>query len=251
MRTSKLLLFVITSLLMLPANVFAQETPEFELFIRRNVGYSAAGEIQGSFRAEATGPDDLAQVTFKIDGEVLGLDSEPPFRVDFNTDDYAVGPHTFTAEGLTGAGQTLISNERQFEFVTAAQGWQAAGDIMIPIFSVLGLVLVVGVGLSLFQIRQSKKNPTPLGAPRRYGLMGGAVCPKCGRPFARHWWGLNAGVGKFDRCDHCGKWSIVQALPLSQLRAAEESELKTVQAPVAEMSEEEKLRKQLDESRYV
>jgi hypothetical protein len=248
MRVVKLI--ALGMLLLVPQLVLAQDAGGLELFIRRNVGYSGGGEIQGSFRAEATGPDDLVTVTFKIDGEVLGTDAEAPFRVDFNTDDYATGLHTFTAEGETTSGQTLISNERQFEFVTAEESWRAAGEIMIPIFSVLGFVLLVGVGLSLLQIRQSKKNPTPLGAQRRYGLMGGTICPKCGRPFARHWWGLNAGLGKYDRCDHCGKWSVVRALPLEQLRAAEAAELKLSGPGVAEMSAEERLRRQLEESRY-
>jgi hypothetical protein len=239
-------------LLLMPQRVSAQGAPELELFIRRNVGYSGGSQIQGSFRAEVTGPADLAAVTFMIDGEVLGLDAQAPFRVDFNTGDYALGPHTFTAEGETASGQLLLSNDRRFEFVTAGQSWQAARSIMLPMFGLLGAVALLILGLAVMQIRQSRKNPTPLGAARRYGLMGGAICPKCGRPFSRHWWGLNAGLGKFDRCDHCGKWSLVRALPLDQLRAAEAAEV-AIQPGLApaETSPEERLRRKLDESRYV
>jgi hypothetical protein len=182
----------------------------------------------------------------------LGIDAEAPYRVDFNTDNYAPGFHTFTAEGETAAGQVLISNERRFELVTAAASWQALGNMMVPILIALGGLFVVILVFSLLQIRQTQKHPIPLGVPRRYGLLGGAICPKCGRPFARHWWGLNAGLGKLDRCDHCGKWSVVRALPLEQLRTAEAAELQAAQGPgPTELSAEERLRRQLDESRYL
>lgn len=248
------LTFICLSLSLLsPALAQAQDAPELELYVRRNVGFSSGSQIQGSFRAEVTGPADLVSVTFKIDGEILGVDAEPPFRVDFSTDNYAPGWHTFTAEGQTASGRVLTSNERRFQFVTAEASWQALGGIVLPMFALLGLVVLLGVGMSLLQARNTRRNPTPLGAPRRYGVMGGTICPKCGRPFSRHWWGLNAGLGKLDRCDHCGKWSIVRALPLEQLRAAEAAELQQAQAgpAPAELSEEERLRRQLDDSRYL
>jgi hypothetical protein len=252
MRLIRLTLLCLSLSLLLPSLARAQDGVELELHVRRNVGYSAGSQIQGSFRAEATGPADLVTVTFKIDGEVLGVDAEPPFRVDFNTDNYDTGWHTFGAEGETAAGRVLLSNERRFQFVTAEASWQALGGIVLPMFALLGLVALLAVGLSALQMRQSRRNPVPLGAPRRYGVMGGTICPKCGRPFSRHWWGLNAGLGKLDRCDHCGKWSIVRALPLEQLRAAEAAELRKAQdGPVpAAMSDEERLRQQLDDSRY-
>ena len=109
-----------------------------------------------------------------------------------------------------------------------------------------GLALVVGLGATLFQALRGKPAPIPPGQPRRYGLMGGAICPKCGRPFPRHWWGLNAGLGKFDRCDNCGRWSIVRAEPFDKLRAAEAAEIEHA-AVAPELSPEEKLRRQLEE----
>lgn len=253
MRSTRMWPLIVFVCLLSASAAFAQDAPELELFIRRTFGYSGGSQIQGSFRAEASGPAELVSVTFRIDGNVLGVDSEAPFSVDFDTDAYAAGWHTFTADGELSDGRVLPSNERRFEFVTAEASWQAAFGIMVPLFSVLGLVLALGVGISLIQTRHNKKNPVPLGATRRYGLMGGTICPKCGRPFSRHWWGLNAGLGKFDRCDHCGKWSLVRALPLDELRAAEAAELKLAQAGAApaELSDAERLRRQLDESRYL
>src|SRR2546422_242225 len=110
----------------------------------------------------------------------------------------------------------------------------------------------VAAASTVLDIRRGRLSPTPLGAARRYGILGGAICPKCGRPFSRHWWAPNAVSGKLDRCPHCGRWSVVRALPLDQLRAAEAAELQAAQPthPASEPSAEEKLRRQLDESRF-
>ena len=126
------------------------------------------------------------------------------------------------------------------------------GRILLPVVGALALVGVLVVVFTVIDIRRGRKSHTPLGAARRYGLMGGTVCPKCGRPFSRHWWAPNALAGKLDHCPHCGRWSVVRALPLDQLRAAEAAELQNAQpaTPLPNLSPEEKLRRQLDDSRY-
>lgn len=113
-------LFVALALLA-PALAHAQDADTLELFVRRNVGYSGVGEIQGSFRMEATAPPDVSRVTFYIDQTVVGVDAEAPFRVDFDTDDYPVGPHTLLAEGDRANGSFLTSAPREFKFVTAGR----------------------------------------------------------------------------------------------------------------------------------
>lgn len=251
MRIRSVLLPVLMLALLLPAGTAAQDD-ELRLFVRRNFGYSGGSQIQGSFRMEAEGPADLASVTFKVDDRVVGTDREAPFRVDFDTDDYGLGWHDLTAQGETAGGRALVSAARRFEFVSAAASWDAAMRLMAPLLGVLGLVLVAVVAMSLLQMRRSRRNPVPLGARRNYGLFGGTICPKCGRPFALHVWGLNLLVGKLDRCDHCGRWSVVRALPLEQLRAAEAAERRAAQ-PAREQpaeSAEEQLRRQLDDSRF-
>lgn len=133
-----------------------------------------------------------------------------------------------------------------------ATGFAVAGRIILPLLGVLLVIgLIVGVS-SVLEIRRSRKSPTPLGTARRYGMLGGAICPKCDRPFARHWWALNAGLARLDRCPHCGRWSLVRGAPLDQLRAAEVAEMQAGQATLVapELSPEEKLRRQLDDSRY-
>ena len=233
-------------------SVWAQ-SDELTLYVRRNVGYNGGSQIQGSFRMEAEGPGDLTSVTFKIDDRVVGTAAQPPFRIDFNTDDYGLGWHDLTAAAQTTDGRTLTSNTRRFEFVSAEAGWQAAGQIALPILGVVGVVVLIGMGMALVPTLTGRRSNLPLGAPRQYGLLGGTICPKCERPFPLHWWGLNATVGKFDRCDHCGKWSLVRRVSPDKLREAEVAELKLAQpeTPVPEMSPEEKLKRQLDESRFL
>jgi hypothetical protein len=67
-----------------------------------------------------------------------------------------------------------------------------------------------------------------------------------------HFFGLNLGLSKLDRCPYCGKWGLVRAKPLDVLRAAEAGELEEAQAgsQLSAESEEEKLRKELDDSRF-
>jgi len=242
-------LLTVTFGIVLPA--FAQ-SDQLKLGVHRLFGYGGGDQIQGSFRLDVTGPSDLTRVTFKIDDQVVATVTAAPFQVDFVTDSYALGWHNLTAEGQTASGQTLTSAPRRFEFISASTGWASVGRIFVPILGVLGLIAVVAVIGIVLDTRRSRQSPTPLGAERRYGLMGGAICPKCSRPFSRHWWALNAGLGKLDRCPHCGHWSIMRAVPLEQLRAAEAAELQAAQPanPVPELSAEEKLRRQLDDSRF-
>jgi len=241
-----ILLFLILS----TSTVFAQA--ELTLYVHRNFGYSGGNQIQGSFSMEATGPENLASVTFKIDDTLVGTVTERPFKINFNTDSYSVGFHTLIAVGQTAEGQTLTSAPRQFEFVTAEEGLQAAGRIVLPLLAVVGVVLLLSFGVSLLQTVGGKKSALPLGAARKYGLLGGAICPKCQRPFSLHWWGFNVAGQKFDRCDHCGHWSLVRRASQEKLQAAEAAEVQLAQpeTPIPEMDPEEKLKRQLDESRF-
>ncbi|MEP7356734.1 MAG: hypothetical protein ABI847_05805 [Anaerolineales bacterium] len=242
-------LFFLLGLGLLVATAAHAQADELTLSVHRIFGYDGFSQIQGNFRLEAAGPATLTSVTFKIDATIVAKVSQSPFRVDFVTDNYPLGWHDLTATGQTSDGRALTSAPRRFEFVSASQGWQAVGKILVPLLIVVGLALVIGLGVPLVQAFRGKPAPVAPGTPRRYGLMGGAICPKCHRPFARHWWGLNAGLGKFDRCDNCGKWSVVRAAPLDKLRAAEAAEIEhTVAAP--DLSPEEKLRRQLDDSKY-
>ncbi len=242
------LLWVIGILLAwtVPANA---QDGESRLSLSKNWGYSAGGQVQGLFTLSVRGPQDMVSVRFDLDGEEMATLTQPPFAFQFNTDKYPTGWHTLSATARTSTERTLISNVIRVEFVTAEQGWQVVQRIMIPLLVVVaGAILLSTLGQFLLTGRgQHHFEP---GAPRNYGIAGGAICPKCGRPFARHLISPNLLVGKLERCPYCGKWSVVPSASREALTAAEAAELAASQPNVSEASPEEKLRRQLEQSRY-
>ncbi len=231
------------------------QTATLTLSVSKTFGFNNGSQIQGSFRLEVAGPANLKSVTFTLDGQPLGQVSAAPFRYDLNTDQFAPGWHTVGASGQTADGQTLTAADRRYEFLSAAQAQSSLTRFMVPILGLVGLLVVVGLGSQLFFVLRGGKNRSalPLGAHRTYGVLGGTICPKCQRPFSIHWWALNAlPTRRFDRCDHCGKWSLVHAVSPAELAKAERAELKYAQptAPQVELSPEEKLKRELDSSRF-
>ena len=75
---------VLSAILMTVALPAFAQTDELTLFVRRNFGYGGGDQIQGSFRMEATGPSDLANVTFKVDDQIVSTVASAPFKVNFN-----------------------------------------------------------------------------------------------------------------------------------------------------------------------
>ena len=244
-----LLLLIWTGIL----TVWAQGEGELTLNLSRDFGYSSGtGRIQGRFTMKASGPDDLEKVAFWIDDQVIGEDIEPPFSIQFHTDNFAQGVHTLRAIGYTSGGLELHSNEYRQEFVEAEEGYQSAIKIIMPILGVTFAAILVSF---LFPLLTGRKRGSslPLGAPRSYGVLGGAICPKCGRPFGVHIWGFNLLIGKLDRCPYCGKWSMVRRAPYEVLKAAEAAELEMQPGSAAGASpllSGERQRKDLDDSRF-
>lgn len=232
--------------------VFAVQAQSEELTISfsRDFGYSSGGgDIQGLFSIKVSGPDTLTKVVFYMDDQVMGEDAEAPFKLQFTTDDYPLGQHAIYAAGTTSDGRELKTKTVHANFVSAAEGNQAAMRIAIPI---LGIALVAILLSTVIPIITGRRTVIlESGTPRTYPL-GGAICPKCQRPFAVHIYGLNLGFSKFDRCPYCGKWSMVRREPLQKLRAAEEAELARAKetGSVPGMTEEEKLKKQLEDSKF-
>ncbi|MFZ6029117.1 MAG: Ig-like domain-containing protein [Chloroflexota bacterium] len=224
---------------------------DFTIGMRRDFGYSSGtGDIEGTFSVTASGPDDLVKVVFLMDGEPMGEDTESPFKLQFNTGTYANGLHTISARGTTAGGAELVSNEIRANFVPAGEGVKAAGTIIAGVLGLVVGAMVLSFVLTMASTR--KKGRLPLGAPRSYGLKGGTICTSCGRPFSLHMTSFNLVVGVFDFCPHCGKWQLARRVPIEMLRNAEKAELEWEQpdAPAVETDEAEKLRKQLDASRY-
>ncbi len=243
---------VVSSLIIAFTPAFAQDANQLKLSLSRDFGYSSGtGKIQGTFSMKVSGPENLSRVEFLIDGKVIGEATAAPFNLRFDTGQFDLGSHTMSAIGYTSDGSELKSNEITAEFVPASAAMETIAKIIIPLAVVIGGIILLTTLIPLITGR-GKTGNMPLGTPRNYGVFGGSICPKCGRPFSRHVWGLNLGVGKLDRCPHCGKWSIVRAQPISVLRAAEQAELENsdTAGQLQEMSEEERLRKELENSRY-
>ncbi|MGA2504880.1 MAG: hypothetical protein ABSG01_12390, partial [Anaerolineales bacterium] len=61
---------------------------------------------------------------------------------------------------------------------------------------------------------------------------------------------MNLGLSKLARCPYCGKWAVVRIQTLGKLREAEQAELGWGKSEVLEETEENKLRKEIDETKY-
>ena len=224
--------------------------------VHKRFGYNMGSQIQGSFSIKARGPEDLATVTFTIDGAPLATMTAPPFEAAFQTRDYDLGWHEIAAEGTTAGGEALESPPLRFQFVSPEAVTKGMVRLLVPVLILIVGAIVLSAVVPLFTGRNKQpRSPeayTP-GEPRSYGMFGGTVCPKCGRPFGLHWWGLNVGLfSKYDRCPHCGKWSLVRRASREALVAAEAAESAARAATIAppQLTEEEALREQLEDSRY-
>jgi DNA-directed RNA polymerase subunit RPC12/RpoP len=246
-----LIFFVLTMITTNYAN--AQSTNELQLGLSRDFGYGGFGnDIQGLFSMKIKNPsENITRVEFFIDTISIGEVTQPPFSLQFNTDSYPLGVHTLSAIGYLSDGTEITSNKIQAQFVPAGAATSSIGKILGLVIGVLVLAALISIGIPLL-LNKGKLSNLPLGAPRNYGIGGGAVCPKCGRPFPLRLWWINLGFNKFDRCPYCGKWSFVRPRSLSDLHAAEEAEVSQAQpgSTIAGETEAEKLKKEMDDSRF-
>ena len=236
--------FVLLWLLAPWARAGAQE-PALNIRLIRNFGFGGVGQIQGTFTVRITNPEGLDRAEFFIDDQLAHTAEGPPFEYRFHTSQFPAGKRTLAAIGYTPGGQALASNTITREFLTAEDARQATGSLLIPI---LGLVVILFVASALL--------PALLGRggnykPGVYGRAGGAVCPRCQKPYSRHTLAPNLVAGKLERCPHCGKWAIVRRASQAELEAAE-ARLATAGRPEGGQpeGEEERLRRLIDDSRY-
>ena len=246
-RRSWTLFFVLFSLIFGVGTAVAQENPQLSLSLSRDFGTALGSNIQGRFSFRVEGPDNLNSVSFYIDDQLVGEDSEAPFRLQFETDNYPLGTHTLYAIGHTTDGQTIESNQISRNFISGSSAIRTVLLIVVPI-------LVLSIGGSLFAAWFTNRgNKSGNSANIKvHGPFGGTICPKCQKPFARHIWGLNMVVGKYDRCPHCGKWSLVRALPADVLDTAVAEMAAEAQhnQPKPAANDEETWRKRLDDSKF-
>jgi hypothetical protein len=248
MKKLRIATLVATLASLLAVTVVFAQAGGLTLGLSRDFGYGGfSGDIQGTFTLTASGRNDLARVQFFIDQTMLGEVARAPFKLQFVTDNYPPGVHSLYAIGYTADGVQLSSQTLSVNFVTASQGSKRTMAIILPVLAVVfGAILLAAIVPLLTGRKTLRLEP---GAQRQYPL-GGGICPKCGRPFAVHFYGLNLLGSKLDRCPYCGKWSLVRHAAMQALRAAEQAELEGAAAQVPEIPEEEKLKKELDDSKY-
>lgn len=245
------LILVITILsLVLSRPVSAQES-DYGIRLRRDFGYGAGNNVRGTFTISLVGDESqVASVEFLIDDDVMAAIDQPPFRYQFHTDTYGFGGHELGARVFLQDGQVELTKTTQLIFVTPEEEQGS----LIWIFG--GLAGAIILGLVIFFIVQAlviKKKPSSGSQPGEgsYGVLGAAICPRCGRAFQRHVWGINLVVGKFDRCEHCGKWSLARRANPEEIRAAEAKVPDTQAAGALDAKPVRELKDALDDTQYM
>lgn len=114
------------------------------------------------------------------------------------------------------------------------------------------LILVV-IGVIVFRVIPNlKSNADGEFKVGDYGALGGIVCPNCDLPYAKKLGSINLGIGSLNRCPHCQKWRVARRASPNALAEAEArmGGQESAGEKKPEMSEEEKLRRDLDSSRF-
>jgi hypothetical protein len=243
---------VLLAVLVFVTPVRGQAVEELQLTVSRDFGSSdGMGNIQGTFSMQVTGPSNLVKVQYYIDNTIITEVTEPPFKVQFVTDDYAPGTHTMHAIGYTSDGRELRTREMTFNYMTAEESQQRGLKIAVPILA-LALIWVLFSRVVPTLSGGRKKGELPAPGGHNYGVIGGTICPRCDYPFALNLFSPNLLVGKLVRCPNCGNWFIGRRASMEDLRIAEKvAWAEAHRSPqVNEMKDEEKIRKELDDSKY-
>ena len=249
-----LLFALLMSLLAVNAAVVHAQTPTPEYTIRfnRDFGYGAGSNVRGTFSLAISGDlEKVSSVTYFIDEKELATVSESPFKFQFNTDDQGFGWHAMSAEVTTSGGSKLTLSPVRYNFVSPQDEKSDMTKILIPIGGIVVGALLVSV---LIQFLGRKKKPVDPDVPRDYGMLGGTICPKCGHPFPRSLLGINLVVGRLERCESCGKFSLTRRATPEELFRAEKAEREAArqasQAARVEPKKEDTADK-LDDSKYI
>jgi len=247
MKTIRIVFLILTMLSLGFVSAVSAQAEQITLRMSRDWGYGGFnGDIEGLFSMRVTGPGDLSRVDYYIDETKIGEVAKAPFNLQFNTDNYPLGIHRLFAVGISTNGQEYRSNVLSANFVPK----QSSTKVMLPVFGVVLLVFLLSTLVPILTGRR-KSTHVPLGTERKYGAGGGGICPKCHRPFALPLFSMHFGFSNLTPCPFCGKWSFVRMETIAKLREAEKSELEDGKSEnLSESSDEEKLRKDVDDSKY-
>jgi hypothetical protein len=246
-----LMLLAVCLLAMVPLPVSAQ-SDEFGIRLRRDFGYGAGSNVRGTFTISLVGDEARVEaVEFLIDGEVMASIAHAPFRFQFHTDRYGFGPHHLAAKVYLQDGTVNNTQAVRLNFISPEDERSNSRAIFLGIGGVLVLGMVVYGLIQWLVVRKTPKHVIQPGELHQYGLLGATICPKCGRPFPRHICGINLGVGKFDRCEHCGKWSMTTRATPEAVRAAETAVLEAQQADQEAGTVKGQVKDALEDTRYI
>lgn len=244
-------LIVIAILGSVSTSLVRAQDEDYRVHVRKEFGYNWGADIQGRFSIRLLGDEtQVAQVRFFIDDTLLATVSSAPYRFQFRTDDFADGVHHLFAEVQLKDGRNITTSALSYNFLDSQDANQDVGRILLYIGgALLGTLLIMGLVQGVI-LKSRDTSPHQPGEARQYGLLGGTICPKCGRPFPRHIWGMNLVVGRLDRCENCGKWVMTVRATPSALKAAEEAEWRAYQAEQAQAINPPDLDQDLDDTRY-
>ena len=224
---------------------------EYAVHLRRDFGYGGGINIRGKFTISLVGQEDQVEsVTFLIDNTPMMTIEEVPFKYQFHTDDYGFGFHILSAEVVLKNGQVEMTPSLQYNFISPEDERSQIINILLIIGGVILLAFVVFTLVQTLFFRDRARRGKQVVAGQNYGMLGGAVCPKCGSPFSRHIWGIKLVVGRLDRCDYCGKWVMTTRATQEALREAENAKLAEQEATNAFTSIPES-KDQLDQTKYI
>lgn len=220
--------YVVLLLLMgmiLAGFAFLQEAP-YRINIHKDFGFSSGNRIRGTFTLAIIGEmEDVRTVTFLCDGQVLQQVSREPYEVQVKTQSFSLGIHEFSALVELMDGSKAAALPRRFDFVSAEAESVEIQRIVFPLFGGIILIVVMIFTVQWVVFRENENLALAPGAPRHYGISGGTICPNYRRAFSMHWWAPNLIFHKFDRCDFCGRWSIVRRRSTQELAQAEAAEV--------------------------
>ena len=248
----KLVLILLLLVMVLPMGVvFGQEEAPYSLNLRRDFGYGNGADIQGRMTISVKGEESqVAKVIFTIDDQEMAQVSTVPFKYSFNTDQYPAAVHQLSAKVETLDGKSFQTRSLTYRFVTGSDVTKGMTRILVPI----GIIALLGMVVpALLQSSAQKKRQQHPGEPVNYGYSGGAICPKCGYPFARSFLSPHIGGLKFERCPSCKKWSMVGRASMAELREAELAQARKYGTEFGATEAEQTVKEeknQLDDTRY-
>lgn len=253
MKIRNILISALLYLCLATSTAQAFQVEDVRLNVRRSFGYSSGNQIRGTFSMDIIGNVNIQLVKYYIDDQLIGEVSKSPFGISFQTTSYANGWHDLSAVVMTSDNRALKTIPRRFEFVSSEAEGQAVSSMLFPLLGGIAAVMILGTALQIFLFQKKGLNKLPPGAPRKYGWQGGTICPKCKRPFSIHMYGINLLAGKLDRCDYCGKWSVITRKSSQELAAAEANEVVMAQPsmPIEGKSQSEKMKDLIEDSKYL